>query len=60
MARVNGYRCDGCGVFDPGRSGDQRDPGPFLPTNWWGAAYGTGPTFCPDCTKQIKEGVLTQ
>lgn len=60
MARVNGFRCDGCGVFDKGKSGDQREPGPFLPAGWWGASYGEGPCFCPVCTKQIKSGVLTQ
>lgn len=59
--RVDGYVCDGCGVFDPGRSGNQLDPGPFLPKGWWGApATRYGPTLCPECTVAIKNGALTK
>lgn len=55
--RVNGFQCDGCGYFDPGRSGDQRDPGPFLPKDWWGGTL-NGPSFCPACTGLIQAGAL--
>lgn len=55
MARVNGWQCDGCGTFEKGQSGDQRDPGPFMPKNWVG---GVALCLCDLCVNKVRTGAL--